>query len=189
MILTRAARSSRPMKAGAASTGNAFAELGLLRGAVPGKLRRPWRRPARDDDRDAGVRPQSRGRAVLRDGGPRRRPDRGRRLAGAARGIAAGIMAGEAIWALAWAEGRSRYDFNNVTTTARRQGDKLCSERHQGGGDRRAVGRQADRLGAHVGRASAIATASACSWSIAIRPICTCRASRPSMAGAPPKSR
>src|SRR5205085_1295819 len=35
------------------------------------------------------------------------------------------IMAGESIWALAWAEGRSRYDFNNVTTTARRQGDKF----------------------------------------------------------------
>lgn len=32
------------------------------------------------------------------------------------------IMEGEAIWALAWAEGRSRYDFNNVTTTALRQG-------------------------------------------------------------------
>src|SRR5437868_4599776 len=35
------------------------------------------------------------------------------------------IMEGEAIWALAWAEGRSRYDFNNVTTTAHRQGDKF----------------------------------------------------------------
>ena len=35
------------------------------------------------------------------------------------------IMEGDAIWALAWAEGRSRYDFNNVTTTARRQGDKF----------------------------------------------------------------
>jgi alkylation response protein AidB-like acyl-CoA dehydrogenase len=35
------------------------------------------------------------------------------------------IMEGEAIWTLAWAEGRSRYDFNNVTTTARRQGDKF----------------------------------------------------------------
>jgi alkylation response protein AidB-like acyl-CoA dehydrogenase len=35
------------------------------------------------------------------------------------------IMEGEAIWALAWAEGRSRYDFDNVTTTARRQGDKF----------------------------------------------------------------
>ena len=33
------------------------------------------------------------------------------------------IMAGEAIWALAWAEGRSRYDFNTIATTARRQGD------------------------------------------------------------------
>ncbi len=33
------------------------------------------------------------------------------------------IMAGETIWALAWAEGRSRYDFSNVTTTARRRGD------------------------------------------------------------------
>ena len=33
------------------------------------------------------------------------------------------IMAGESIWALAWAEGRSRYDFSNVTTTARLQGD------------------------------------------------------------------
>src|SRR5712675_2834471 len=32
------------------------------------------------------------------------------------------IMAGESIWALAWAEGRSRYDFNNIATTARRQG-------------------------------------------------------------------
>ena len=33
------------------------------------------------------------------------------------------IMAGESIWALAWAEGRSRYDFNNVATTARCQGE------------------------------------------------------------------
>ncbi len=33
------------------------------------------------------------------------------------------IMAGEAIWALAWAEGRSRYDLNNVSTTAKRSGD------------------------------------------------------------------
>jgi len=35
------------------------------------------------------------------------------------------IMEGETIWALAWAEGRSRYDFNNVTTTARRHGDNF----------------------------------------------------------------
>jgi len=34
-----------------------------------------------------------------------------------------GIMTGESIWALAWAEGRSRYDFNNIATTARRQGE------------------------------------------------------------------
>src|SRR3979411_1496910 len=33
------------------------------------------------------------------------------------------IMAGDSIWALAWAEGRSRYDFSNVATTARRQGN------------------------------------------------------------------
>ncbi len=33
------------------------------------------------------------------------------------------IMAGESIWALASAEGRSRYDFNNIATTARRQGE------------------------------------------------------------------
>jgi alkylation response protein AidB-like acyl-CoA dehydrogenase len=33
------------------------------------------------------------------------------------------IMAGESIWALAWAEGRSRYDLSNVSTKARRQGD------------------------------------------------------------------
>jgi hypothetical protein len=33
------------------------------------------------------------------------------------------IMAGEAIWALAWTEGKSRYDLNNVSTTARRSGD------------------------------------------------------------------
>ena len=33
------------------------------------------------------------------------------------------IMAGESIWTLAWAEGRSRHDFSNVATTARRQGD------------------------------------------------------------------
>jgi alkylation response protein AidB-like acyl-CoA dehydrogenase len=33
------------------------------------------------------------------------------------------IMAGELIWTLAWAEERSRYDFSNVATTARRQGD------------------------------------------------------------------
>ena len=35
------------------------------------------------------------------------------------------IMDGSAIWTLAWAEGRSRYDFNNVATTARRQGDNF----------------------------------------------------------------
>src|SRR5437899_1513852 len=35
------------------------------------------------------------------------------------------IMQGQAIWTLAWTEGRSRYDFNNVTTTARREGDKF----------------------------------------------------------------
>ncbi len=33
------------------------------------------------------------------------------------------IMAGESIWALGWAEARSRYDFSNVDTTARRQGE------------------------------------------------------------------
>jgi alkylation response protein AidB-like acyl-CoA dehydrogenase len=33
------------------------------------------------------------------------------------------IMSGESIWALAWAEGRSRYDFSNVSTSARRHGD------------------------------------------------------------------
>lgn len=33
------------------------------------------------------------------------------------------IMDGSAIWTLAWAEGRSRYDFDNVATTARREGD------------------------------------------------------------------
>ena len=33
------------------------------------------------------------------------------------------IMEGDAIWALAWAEGRSRFDFNNVAATARREGD------------------------------------------------------------------
>jgi alkylation response protein AidB-like acyl-CoA dehydrogenase len=33
------------------------------------------------------------------------------------------IMAGEAIWALAWTEGHSRYDLNNVATAARRNGD------------------------------------------------------------------
>jgi alkylation response protein AidB-like acyl-CoA dehydrogenase len=34
------------------------------------------------------------------------------------------IMAGEAIWALAWTEAKSRYDLNNVSTTAKRSGDK-----------------------------------------------------------------
>ncbi|MBQ8103126.1 MAG: acyl-CoA dehydrogenase family protein, partial [Afipia sp.] len=33
------------------------------------------------------------------------------------------IMAGEAVWALAWTEGRSRYDLNNVATTVKRSGD------------------------------------------------------------------
>jgi hypothetical protein len=35
------------------------------------------------------------------------------------------IMEGKSIWALAWAEGRSRYDFNRCNTTARRQGEKF----------------------------------------------------------------
>ncbi len=34
------------------------------------------------------------------------------------------IEAGKAIWALAWAEGRSRYDFNSVATVAERHGDE-----------------------------------------------------------------
>jgi alkylation response protein AidB-like acyl-CoA dehydrogenase len=33
------------------------------------------------------------------------------------------IMAGEALWTLAWAERGSRYDFNNIATTAWRQGE------------------------------------------------------------------
>jgi alkylation response protein AidB-like acyl-CoA dehydrogenase len=33
------------------------------------------------------------------------------------------IMTGESVWALAWAEGRSRYDFSNIATSARRHGD------------------------------------------------------------------
>ncbi len=35
-----------------------------------------------------------------------------------------GIMSGEAIWALAWTESKSRYDVNHVATTAKRNGDK-----------------------------------------------------------------
>src|SRR6266513_5417904 len=35
------------------------------------------------------------------------------------------IMTGESIWTLAWAEGRSRYDFNHVSVTARRQGENF----------------------------------------------------------------
>ena len=62
------------------------------------------------------------------------------------------IMAGESIWALAWAEGRSRYDLSHVATTARRRGRRLRSERHQGGGDGGTLGRQIDRLGAHIRR-------------------------------------
>ena len=34
-----------------------------------------------------------------------------------------GIAAGDAVWALAWAEPGSRYDLNNVATTAQRSGD------------------------------------------------------------------
>jgi len=34
------------------------------------------------------------------------------------------LAAGKATWALAWAEGRSRYDLNHVATTATRQGDE-----------------------------------------------------------------
>jgi alkylation response protein AidB-like acyl-CoA dehydrogenase len=33
------------------------------------------------------------------------------------------IMSGETIWALAWSEGRSRYDFSNVSVSARRHGE------------------------------------------------------------------
>jgi len=39
-----------------------------------------------------------------------------------------GIMAGEAIWTLAWSEGHSRYDFHNVGTTAvKRDGDYVLN--------------------------------------------------------------
>src|SRR6478736_1581250 len=34
------------------------------------------------------------------------------------------IAAGKATWALAWAEGRSRYDLSNVATIAERRGDQ-----------------------------------------------------------------
>src|ERR1700676_2541642 len=34
------------------------------------------------------------------------------------------ITVGKATWALAWTEGRSRYDFNNVSTVAERHGDE-----------------------------------------------------------------
>ena len=69
------------------------------------------------------------------------------------------IMAGKSVWALAWAEGRSRYDLSNVSDDSAASGRQLCSERDQGGGDCRAVGRQVDRLGTDIGRAHAIAAA------------------------------
>ena len=88
-----------------------------------GKRRRAWRRTAGDDDRDAGIRPQPRCRAVLRDRGSRGRPDREIGSPAQREAFLPEIMAGDAIWALAWAEGRSRYDFNNVAATARREGE------------------------------------------------------------------
>jgi alkylation response protein AidB-like acyl-CoA dehydrogenase len=96
------------------------------------------------------------------------------------------LMAGESIWALAWAEARSRYDFSNVDTTARRQGesyvligtkaavigapwaDKLIVSARTSGGPR-------DR-----GGVSLFVVDRHC-------PIFTCKASGRSTAGAPPR--
>ena len=44
------------------------------------------------------------------------------------------IMAGESIWTLAWAEGRSRYDFEQDCHDGAAAGRELRSERHQGRG-------------------------------------------------------
>ena len=62
------------------------------------------------------------------------------------------IMAGESIWALAWAEGRSRYDLSQCRHDGAASGRQLRSERHQGGGDCGTLGRQIDRLGAYIRR-------------------------------------
>ena len=113
------------MKAGAASTGSAFAELGLCAapfqessgGLGGGSLATMI--VMQEFGRSLVVEPYF--ETVVLAGGliedvasPEQR-----------QAFLPKIMEGEAIWALAWAEGRSRYDFNNVTTTARRQGDKF----------------------------------------------------------------
>jgi len=53
------------------------------------------------------------------------------------------IMEGEAIWALAWAEGRSRYDFKQRHHHRAPPGGQICSKRNQSCGGRCAV---ADKL-------------------------------------------
>ena len=103
-------------------------------------------------------------------------------------GLIPDIIAGSKIWTLAWTEQgfalRSRRRHHHGA--ARGQG--LCIERREGRRHRGALGGLSDRLGAHVRRSAGIATASACSWSIAEPPISTCRVSRPSTAVAPPRS-
>ena len=107
------------------------------------------------------------------------------------------IMAGESIWALAWAEGRSRYDFEKIATTARRLGenyvlsgtkaavigapwaDRLIVSARTSGGPR-------DRDG--ISESYLNACLEACSSWIAIPPISICKVLGRSTAGAPPRS-
>ena len=96
-----------------------------LRGTVPGELRRPWWRIACDNDRDAGVRPQPRRRTVFRDGCSRRRSDRGRRLAGAARGVPAEDHGGRVRYGR-W-PGRKGDHATISTTSPRRRGARGTS--------------------------------------------------------------
>ena len=160
------------------------------RRAVLGRRRRTWWRTAVDHDHHAGVRPSPRGRAVCRNGGARGRPDRERRLAGAdSEAYLPQIIAGE-IDLGAGLGGRTlalrpqqRHD-NGAAS-----GRQLCAERHQGGGDSRALGRQVDRLGAHIRRATRSRRRQPVRGRSPCAPIFTCRASRPSTAGAPPRSR
>ena len=124
MISTRAARSSRAKRGSSRKQWEAFAELGLLAA------------PFSEDVGGLGGGPlstmiimQEFGRhlvvepfveTVVLAGGLIERPAPANRSK-----TSPGIIAGETIWALAWTEKGSRYDFANVATTARRDGTTM----------------------------------------------------------------
>ena len=160
------------------------------RAAVRRGARRHRRRAGRDHDRDGGVRPRARARALFRDRRARRRLPAARRERRACkRELLPKVAAGETLLAFAHIERQARYDLADVATTAQEGRRRLRAQRREEPRAARRLRRQAHRLGARLRRPARPQRHRRCSWSTPRRRACRAAAIRRWTACAPPRSR